>query len=98
MKKIIVLVLSVGVVLAEGISPAPSFSGLPDYVAHGGLVALVLWFWRQDRTDRSTERLELAKQYAALATDFRRIVQENTNALVSLRDAISREMRPHGIE
>ena len=62
----------------------PSMGTLPEY----GIAAVVLYFWRQDRSDREKERDAQEARHSALASDFRAIVQENTAAIVALRDAL----------
>lgn len=62
---------------------------IPEWGLSGGVAALVLWFWRQDRADRAAEKLKDAERYEALATDFRQIVQSNTEAMTKLSDALA---------
>lgn len=54
----------------------------------GGIAALVLTLWRQDKKDSDARYASLAKESneraAAIAADFRVIVQENSKALTSL--------------
>lgn len=69
----------------------------------GGLAALVLAMWRQDRRtwqaryeeDRKASELRyerLAADYTKVLAEFRAIVEANTKALTSLTDAVS-----HGV-
>jgi hypothetical protein len=54
----------------------------------GGIAALVLTLWRQDKKDSDERYAALAKESneraAAIAADFRAIVQENTKAVTLL--------------
>ncbi len=69
---------------------------IPEYAIPAGTAGLVLWFWRQDRRDREVERKAQEERYAALAEDFRKIVQESTEAVVELREAIKSGSCPFG--
>lgn len=64
-------------------------SALPEYGIPTGLAGLVLYFWRQDRKDRALEQAKAEERHAALAADFRTIVQENTQAIDALTAALS---------
>jgi len=64
----------------------PSMTG---YGISTGIAGLVIYLWRQDRKDRDTERALQETRYAELAGDFRRIVQENTAAITSLKDSLA---------
>jgi len=63
---------------------------IPEYVPATGVAAAVLYFWRQDRADRAKEREAEDMRHGAIASEFRSIVQENTAAITSLREALSR--------
>lgn len=54
----------------------------PTLGVGGGIAALVIALWRQDRN-------EAQKQYAKIAEDFRTIVQENTKAITELSGKIA---------
>lgn len=47
-----------------------------------GLAGVIFYFYRQDRA-------ETAKRYEELAGNFRKIVEDNTAAVTSLRDALA---------
>lgn len=57
------------------------------------MAGLILYLWNRDRVacDKRYEALVEAsdKRYECLAQDFRKIVQENTAAVVSLREALT---------
>ena len=63
-------------------------TSLTGYGVSSGIAGLVIYFWRQDRKDRDVERAAQEVRYAELAGDFRKIVQENTAAITSLRDTM----------
>ena len=63
----------------------PSLTG---YGVSTGIAGLVIYLWRQDRKDRDTERAAQEVRYSELAADFRKIVQENTAAITSLKDTL----------
>jgi hypothetical protein len=62
---------------------------IPEYGIPTGVAGLVLWFWRQDRSDRMREREAQEKRHHELAEDFRRIVQDNTRAITLLTDMVA---------
>ncbi len=60
----------------------------PDSFISGGIGAVILFFWRQDRRDRAeVQKIEL-NRYEALAKDFRTIVEENTRAISTLAESV----------
>ena len=63
----------------------PSLTG---YGVSTGIAGLVIYLWRQDRKDRDVERTAQEARYSELAADFRKIVQENTAAITSLKDTL----------
>ena len=65
-----------------------SGDSMVSYGVSGGVTALVLYLWRQDRQDRQAQKAEDDKRYAALAADFRAIVEANTTALVKLEQRL----------
>jgi hypothetical protein len=69
------------------------FDGIPQAGVSTGVAGLVIYFWRQDRKDRETERDAQEKRYQMLAEDFRMIVQENTTAITSLRESIQQQIK-----
>lgn len=86
--------------LIQAAAPAVP-SPLAEYGIPGGIVGLVLYVWRegrkdreQERKDREVERKAQEDRYAALASDFRAIVQENTASNVALREMIERSLEP----
>lgn len=72
------------VLLQEVGNPSP----LVSLGVGGGIAALVLGLWRQDKKDSDARYAALAKESneraAAIASDFRVIVQENTRAVTAL--------------
>jgi hypothetical protein len=63
---------------------------LTEYGVSTGIAGFVIYLWRQDRKDRDVERKAQDVRYSELAADFRRIVQDNTAAITSLKDAMAR--------
>lgn len=61
----------------------------------GGIAALVITMWRQDRKESQDRYERLAKEsqerYAVISADFRGIVEDNTKAITSLTERISHE-------
>lgn len=60
---------------------APGLPAIASLGVGGAIAALVLWFYRQDR-QASEKRIE------SLASDFKQVIQENTEASTALKDAI----------
>ena len=59
----------------------------------GGIAALVIGMWRQDRKESQDRYASLAKESneraSAIAAEFRQIVQDNTKALTVLSESIT---------
>jgi hypothetical protein len=65
-----------------------SGTSIPEYGVSTGIAGFVIYLWRQDRKDRDIERKLQEQRYQTLAEDFRRIVQDNTAAITSLKDSL----------
>ena len=67
-------------------------SPLVSLGAGGAIAALVLSLWRQDRKDSQDRYERLAKdsneRTAAIAAEFRSIVQDNTRAITALTERL----------
>jgi len=71
--------------LVEAAPTVPDLSPFAGLGVGGILAGVMFYFYRQDRK-HSEER------FAALGSEFREIVQANTAAIVSLKDALNRRM------
>ena len=73
-------------ILQTGVSEPGA--GLISLGVGGGIAALVITLWRQDRKESQERYSSLAKESneraAAIANEFRIIVQDNTRAITAL--------------
>ena len=73
-------------------SPIPSEPAIVDLLTKGGIAALVLWLWLDDRKSREVQQRMTDERYSKLVNDMLEVIRTNTAANAGLKDALENKV------